>query len=70
MTVSDESWAAWERELNIPIPKSYEYLVLADATKARIYVSKEGEMPRNAIAAQLRRLAEYLDSLTDEQARR
>lgn len=64
------SWAEWERELGISAPKEYEYLVLADAAKARIYVSKDGRMDRTAISRQLRRLADYLDRLTDEQARR
>ena len=47
----------------------YEYLVLAD-TKARIYVSRDGRMTRREISAQLRRLADYIDSLEDGQARR
>lgn len=68
MTVSDEQWARWERELNLPA--HYEYLVLGDPVLARIYVSKDGGMSRGDISAQLRRLADYLDRLTDEQARR
>jgi hypothetical protein len=55
------------------IPREYEYLILssdpADGA-ARIYVSKEGVMSRAQIAAQLRRLADYVESLTDEQAHR
>lgn len=47
----------------------YEYLVLGQDI-ARIYVSKEGVLTRAAIAAQLRRLADYVESLTDEQAHR
>jgi hypothetical protein len=60
-----------ELALNNPIyvPREYEYLVLAD-DQARIYVSKEGVMTRAQIAAQLRRLADYVEALTDEQAHR
>jgi hypothetical protein len=53
--------------------KEYEYMVLSTDTtdgSARIYVSKEGVMTRLEIAAQLRRLADYVDSLTDGEARR
>ncbi len=55
------------------IPREYEYLILSsDAADgaARIYVSKEGVMTRAQIAAQLRRLATYVESLTDGQAHR
>ena len=55
------------------IPREYEYLILSSASldgAARIYVSKEGVMSRAQIAAQLRRLADYVESLTDEQAHR
>ena len=58
---------------NKPALQEHEYLVLsrdkADGA-AQIYVSKEGVMTRLEIAAQLRRLADYVESLTDEQARR
>ena len=47
----------------------YDYVVLGQDI-ARIYVSKDGVMTRSQIAAQLRRLAEYVESLTDEQAHR
>lgn len=50
-------------------PNEYEYLVIAD-TQAKIYVSREGVMTRREIAAQLRRLADYVESLTGEQAHR
>jgi hypothetical protein len=53
--------------------REYEYMVLSTATTdgaARIFVSQEGVMTRQEIAAQLRRLADYVDSLTDEQAHR
>lgn len=53
---------------NVPA-REYEYLVLADV-QARIYVSRDGVMTRAQIAAQLRRLADYVESLTDEQAHR
>lgn len=53
----------------LPAVKEYEYLVLADS-HAKIYVSKTGTMTRLEIAAQLRRLADYIESLTDEQAHR
>ena len=48
---------------------NYEYIVLGQ-TLARIYVSRDGVMTRTEIAAQLRRLADYIDSLTDEEATR
>jgi hypothetical protein len=57
----------------IYIPREYEYLILSSAPvdgAARVYVSKEGVMTRAEIAAQLRRLADYVESLTDEQAHR
>jgi len=47
----------------------YEYLVLGQ-DKARIYVSRDGVMTRFDIAAQLRRLADYIESLTDDESRR
>lgn len=50
-------------------PNEYEYIVLGDRP-AKIYVSRDGTMSRTDIAAQLRRLADYVDSLTDEQANR
>lgn len=68
MTVSDESWAKWEQQLNIPADN--EYLVLGNPILARIYVSREGTMTRAEIAAQLRRLADYVDNLPAEEARR
>ena len=55
------------------IPREYEYLILSSAPvdgAAHVYVSKEGVMTRAEIAAQLRRLADYVESLTDEQAHR
>lgn len=68
MTVSDESWAKWEQQVGIP--SDNEYLVLGNAILARIYVSREGTMTRAEIAAQLRRLADYVDNLTAEESRR
>lgn len=50
-------------------PKEYEYIVIGDQP-AKIYVSRDGTMSRAEIAAQLRRMADYVDSLTDEQAAR
>ena len=55
------------------IPREYEYLILSSASTdgaARIYVSKEGVMTRLEIAAQLRRHADDVDSLSDGEARR
>lgn len=57
----------------IHVPREYEYMILSTSPAdgaARIYVSKEGVMSRAQIAAQLRRLADYVESLTDEQAHR
>lgn len=45
---------------NVP-PVAYHYLVLGH-DQSRIYVSKESPIGRHAIAAQLRRLADYLDT--------
>jgi hypothetical protein len=47
----------------------YEYLVLGQ-DKARIFVSRDGVMTRRQIAAQLRRLATYIENLSDEEAHR
>lgn len=58
-----------ELAINSPPLVEYEYLVLANID-ARIYVSKTGSMTRAQIAAQLRRLADYVESLTEEQAHR